>query len=196
MTPTPDFDDAVLGAGLPDAAHAALQEAGAHRGDEPRAMAALMRARRLAPDHPAVLIALYRHHFYGHRWAIARDVARQALVAGAAALGLPSVWREVPPAALPGTATDPRTRFYLFALKGYAYLSLRLADPDEATAALALLRRLDPSDHVGGGVLESVRLRAARNAPGDEPDDTADESPATPRGWPTPAPHRLEAAHG
>jgi hypothetical protein len=191
MTPPPDFDDAVLGAGLPADVQAALQEAGAHRSDEPRAMAALMRARRLAPEHPAVLIALYRHHFYGHRWSIARDVARQALVAGAAALGLPALWREVPPEPLAGSATDPRTRFYLFALKGYAYLSLRLADPGDAADALALLRRLDPRDDVGGGVLESVRLRAERGAGDADPD----EAPAAPRGWPT-TDRTLEAAHG
>jgi hypothetical protein len=74
-------------------AEAALREAGEHRGDAPRAMAALMRAQALAPEHPAVLIALYRHHFYGHRLRPARDVARRALVAGAAALGLPTCWR-------------------------------------------------------------------------------------------------------
>mgnify|MGYP000323005963 CR=1 FL=1 len=33
---------------------------------------------------------------------------------------------------LPGAKTDARTRFYLFVLKGYAYLSLRLDDPIEA----------------------------------------------------------------
>jgi hypothetical protein len=63
-------------------AEAALREAGEHRGDAPRAMAALMRAQALAPEHPAVLIALYRHHFYGHRLGPARDVARRALVPG------------------------------------------------------------------------------------------------------------------
>ena len=91
-------------------------------------MAALMRAQALAPDHPAVLIALYRHHFYSHRLPPARDVARRALVVGARALELPSLWRDVPRGPLPGARHDPRTRFFLFALKGYAYLSLRLGD--------------------------------------------------------------------
>ena len=85
-----DFDDAVLGLGLPPLAEAALREGGEHRGDAPRSMAALMRAQALAPEHPAVLIAFYRHHFYGHRLGPARDVARRALVAGAQALGLPA----------------------------------------------------------------------------------------------------------
>jgi hypothetical protein len=154
-----DFDTAVLGLALPPAVEAALREAGANRGDAPLAMAALMRAQALAPDHPAVLIAFYRHHFYGHRLALARDVARRALVVGAAALGLPAVWREVPKAPLPGARDDARTRFYLFVLKGLAYLSLRLDDDREARDALRLLRALDPEDCVGGALLEAVRQR-------------------------------------
>ncbi len=90
------FSDAVLGQALPEAAAIALQEASRARGDAQRELAALMRARALAAEHPAVLIALYRYHFYDHRPRPARDVARQALAVGAAALGLPTVWREVP----------------------------------------------------------------------------------------------------
>jgi hypothetical protein len=164
-----DFDDAVLGLALPAPVEAALREAGAHRGDAVRAMAALMRAQALAPEHPAVLIAFYRHHFYGHRLAQARDVARRALVAGAAALALPAVWREVPARPLPGARHDARTRFYLFVLKGYAYLSLRLADAVEARDALALLRALDPEDCVGGALLEAVRQRAGEDDADAEP---------------------------
>jgi hypothetical protein len=165
-----DFDAAVLGAALPAGVDAALREAGEHRSDPVRSTAALMRALALAPEHPAVLIALYRHHFYGHRLRQARQVARQALVVGARALGLPLVWREVPPCPLPGAQTEVRTRFYLFVLKGYAYLSLRLDDASEARDALALLRALDPEDRVGAAVLEAVRQRAGR----DEADGPAD----------------------
>ena len=164
-----DFDDAVLGAGLPAAAEAALHEAGRLRGADPvQAMAQLMLAQALAPGHPAVLIAFYRHHFYGHRLAAARDIARRVLAVGGEALGLPPIWRQVAPAALPDARTHPRTRFYLFALKGYAYLSLRLDDPVEARDALALLHALDPEDRVGGRLLETMRVRALV---GDDEDD-------------------------
>jgi hypothetical protein len=169
-----DFDDAVLGQGLPPLAEAALREAGQQRGDAVRAMAALMRAQALAPEHPAVLIALYRHHFYGHRPGMARDVARRALLAGARALGLPACWRDVPRQALPGARDEPATRFYLFTLKGYAYLSLRLGDDTEARDALALLRHLDPDDRVGGALVEAVRQRALVG----EPDDDGAAAPA------------------
>ena len=168
-----DFDDAVLGHGLPAEVERALREAGASRADPPRAMAALMRACALAPDHPAVLIAFYRHYFYGHRLRMARAVARKALVVGARPLGLPLLWREVPERPLPGANDDVATRFYLWVLKGYAYLSLRLDDPIEARDALKKLRALDPDDRVGAALLEAVRQRRERG--GDE-----DEGPALP----------------
>jgi hypothetical protein len=176
-----DFDDAVLGQGLPPDAEAALREAGYLRGEPSAAAAALMRARALAPEHPAVLIAFYRHHFYGHRLRAARDVARQALRVGAQRLGLPAVWRDVPEQPLPGARDDAATRFYLFVLKGYAYLSLRLGDAAEARTALAKLRHLDPQDCVGAALLEAVRQRSERgHGTNDDADADADDGPALP----------------
>lgn len=173
-----DFDAAVLGGALPPAAEQALREASAARGDAAREGAALMRAQTLAPEHPAVLIALYRNHFYAQRLQPARAVARRALVVAAAALGLPEVWRDVPHTALPGARFDAGTRFYLFTLKGLAYLSLRLGDHAEARDALALLRALDPQDRVGGALVEAVRLRAvARAAAGADADADTDDDP-------------------
>ena len=155
------FDAAVLGGGLPAVAEQALAAAGQVRSSDPAlAMAQLMKAQALAPEHPAVLIAFYRHHFYGHRLPAARDVARRALVVAAAALQLPPLWRSVPDQPLPGARTDARCRFYLFLLKGYAYLSLRMDDGTEARDALRKLRALDPDDAVGGALLEAVRVRA------------------------------------
>ena len=171
-----DFDDAVLGHGLPAEVEQALRDAGASRADPPRAMAALMRAHTLAPEHPAVLIAFYRHYFYSHRLRLARHVARRALSVGAQALGLPLAWRMVPDQALPGAADDAATRFYLWVLKGYAYLSLRLDDPIEARDALVKLRSLDPEDRVGGALLEAVRQRRERLLD----DSDGDDGPALP----------------
>lgn len=173
-----DFDAAVQGLTVPPAAERALQEASACFGDAQAELAALMRAQQAAPEHPAVLIAFYRYHFYGHRLQPARAVARRALVVGARALGLPEVWRDVPRQALPGARHESRTRFFLFALKGLAYLSLRLGDTVEARDALSLLRVLDPDDHVGAALLEGVRQRAARRAASGL-DEDADEPLAT-----------------
>jgi hypothetical protein len=152
-------DDAVLGRGLPPRVESLIREAGLLYDEPLEAQTRLEQARSLAPGHPAILIALYRFHFYGNRLAAARNVAIEAMVCAARRLGLPEQWQRVAPnhqlfgsmAALP--------RFYLFALKGYAYLSLRLGDEEEGAAALAALRRLDPLDQVGGLVLEGVLAR-------------------------------------
>lgn len=180
MPPDADaFDAAVLGGGLGAAAEQALAAAGRHRSSDPAlAMALLMKAQALAPEHPAVLIAFYRHHFYGHRLGAARDVARRALVVAAQALQLPLLWRDVPDLPLPEARTDARVRFYLFLLKGYAYLSLRMDDAIEARDALRKLRALDPGDAVGGALLEAVRVRAlVGEGQGDPMDQVSDNGP-------------------
>lgn len=168
-----DFDDEVFGHGLPDAAAACIRDAGPIRSADPaRALQLLLKARQLAPGHPATLIALYRFHFYGHRLAAARELALEALALVSRSLDLPVRWQEVAPQALAGARFDPATRFYLFALKGYAYLSLRLGDFAPAGEALELLRALDPEDRVGARLLATVMARGGR--------DDEDEAPAPP----------------
>lgn len=172
-----EFEDAVFGHGLPEAARQCIIDAGLVRSAEPLlALAYLRRAQQLAPEHPGTLIALYRFHFYGHQLPEARTIAGQALQMGARSLGLPVRWQDVPAVPLAGARDDASTRFYLFALKGYAYLSLRLGDAGAATPALTLLQALDPEDRVGGKLLNTVMARAGRDE--EELDAVVMESPA------------------
>jgi hypothetical protein len=160
MVATAEFsDDAVLGRGLPPRVESLIREAGSLYDEPFEAQNRLEQARSLAPGHPAILIALYRFHFYGNWLDAAREIAIEAMVAAARRLGLPDESQRVAPnqRLFGGMAALPR--FYLFALKGYAYLSLRLGNEEEGAAALAVLRRLDPLDRVGGRVLESVLAR-------------------------------------
>jgi hypothetical protein len=152
-------DDAVLGRGLPPRVESLIREAGLLYDEPLQAQQRLEQACSLAPGHPATLIALYRFHFYGNRLAAARDVAVAAMICAARKLGLPEDWRRVAPnhELFGGMAALPR--FYLFALKGYAYLSLRLGAEHEGATALAVLRRLDPLERIGGRVLETVLAR-------------------------------------
>lgn len=53
-------------------------------------------------------------------------------------------------------------RFYLFTLKAYAYLQMRLGDLAEGRAATHKLRELDPDDKLGAKVLLEVLDRAER----------------------------------
>ena len=47
-------------------------------------------------------------------------------------------------------------RFFMFSLKGYAYLNLRLGNYFEGRAAAEKLLELDPRDRIGAGVLLDV----------------------------------------
>lgn len=157
-----DFDLAVLGGGLPPDAERLIARAGLIRQQVAEAQALLDQAHVLAPKHPATLIALYRFHFYGNRLAQARAVALRALDTASAALGLPAHWQQVGADVRFG-ALEPLPRFYLFSLKGYAYLSLRLGELDTGRAALAKLGELDPANRVGHRVLDDVLARMGRD---------------------------------
>lgn len=171
-----DFDSAVLGGGLPHEVNALISAAGLVRHDRAQAEPLLLKARALAPTHPATLIALYRFHFYGHRLKEAREIAKQSLDIGRAALGDELLITDEQ------ARFDATARFYLFALKGFAYLSLRLGDIETGRQALNELRQLDPQDRVGGGLLTHVLMRAESG----EPSDEASGAPIAHRGWSQP----------
>ena len=150
----------LLGGGLPVAAEQHLRDASRNYHRDQLAEWHLHEALALAPDHAAVLIGLYRFYFYKNRLAEALEIARVCLSKAARDNGLVSDWRAVQRndadfdslhAMLP--------RFYLFTLKGYAYLNLRLGDLTEGEAAVAKLLELDPSDKLGGKVLLGVLER-------------------------------------
>jgi len=171
------FADTAIGGGLSPEIDALISQAGLLRDQPEAALRLLERARAAAPRHPVPLIALYRFHFYGHQLARARAVAEDALAIARTALG-PN-FGDVPPSD-DAARHDAAVRFYLFTLKGLAYLNLRLGDLDEARLMLAELRRLDPQDHVGGAVLLHV---LARFEAGADP-ELGDSPPAHPvRGW-------------
>jgi tetratricopeptide (TPR) repeat protein len=104
-----------------------------------------------------VLIGLYRFFFYKGRLEEALEIARACLLRAAIDNSLPLDWRAVEPQHAPFASFDaPQARFFMFALKGYAYLNLRLGDLDEGRAATVKLLELDPSDKVGAAVLLGV----------------------------------------
>ncbi|MCB2017341.1 MAG: hypothetical protein KDF54_07500 [Hydrogenophaga sp.] len=174
------FAASVIGGALPPEVEALIARAGNLRGQPEEALALLMRARALAPKHPVPIIAVYRFHFYGHALAQARSAGEDALAVARTALG--PDFGDVPPSdeAVRG---DAAVRFYLFTLKGLAYLNLRLNELEEARLMLGELRRLDPKDHLGGGLLSHV---LARHDAGDAaaPVDGPAGYPA--RGWAEP----------
>ena len=156
--------DAILGLGLPAQAEWHLSQAGQSYQQDNIAESHLQAARLIAPDHVAVLISLYRYYFYKGRLLQALSVAIQCLDRAQFEMELPGDWRQVQiwdadfndyGAVLP--------RFFLFTLKGYAYLNMRLGDLSEGRVALDKLMQLDPDDKMGGSVLQNVLDRMGQD---------------------------------
>jgi tetratricopeptide (TPR) repeat protein len=153
-------EDALLGAGLSPDAQRHLDQASVlyHRAE--LAEQHLHEALALAPDHAAVLIGLYRFYFYKGRLDEALQVACVCLGKAARDNNLVADWHCVQP----GDADFSNfgamlPRFYLFTLKAYAYLQMRLGDTDEGHAAVQKLLALDPTDKVNAGLLLEVWRR-------------------------------------
>lgn len=116
-------------------------------------------AKAIAPDNPVVHIGEYRFYFYKGRFEEALKVAESCLVTVAKELGLPQDWQQVMPAHADFTGDEPAHRFYLFCLKAYAYLLLRVDRIEEGWAATDKLLSLDVNNKIGGQVLLDVLLR-------------------------------------
>lgn len=171
------FAATVIGGHLDPEVEALIAQAGTLRDQPDKALPLLERARALAPQHPVPLIAIYRFHFYGHALEKARAAGEDALAIARAALG-PDFGDVVPTEE--ATRGDAAVRFYLFTLKGLSYLNLRLGDLDEARLMLGELRRLDPKDHLGGGLLSHVLARHEAGGPAAMVDGPVDYPV---RGW-------------
>lgn len=159
--------DALLGGGLPPEAEEHLWQAGLSYHLDDVAERHLRDAQALAPGHAAVLIGLYRFYFYKGRLAEALEIACTCLAKAARENKLPPDWRNVTAAdAVFGRYEDVLLRFYLFTLKGYAYLQMRLGNLAEGRAAVTKLLELDPSDKIGARVLLGVLDRMGRDDDG------------------------------
>lgn len=146
--------EALLGRDLPAAAEAELCLAALAYQSDDEAERHLDRARALAPDHPAVLIGFYRFYFYKSRLEDALVIARLCLLKAARDNALDPDWRRVEADDADfGSYDAVLPRFYLFTLKTYAYLKLRLGHLEEGRDAALKTVALDPTDKVGASVL-------------------------------------------
>lgn len=118
----------------------------------------LLRAYFLEPEHPMVLVALYRYFYYQHRYQDALLVAERVLLRFAARLGLPSSWQDLEASSFAGEtlASMSELRFYLLALKGAGYLDLRLEKFESAIERLKKVVEIDSKDRLGAGSLLEI----------------------------------------
>lgn len=155
----------LLGGGLPAEARAHLDKAAERYAMTDVAETHLFQAEAIAPDHAAVLIALYRFYFYKGRLGEALDVARACVEKAMRLNVLGDDWRRVHPEdAAFGEWEALLPRFFLFSLKGYAYLSMRLGKLDQGREAAEKLLELDPRDRIGAQVLIDVLDRMEEEA--------------------------------
>ena len=154
----------LLGEGLPPEAEDHLWQAGLSYHLDEIAEKHLHEAQGLAPGHAAVLIGLYRFYFYKGRLAEALEVARRCLTKALEENNLPTDWRAVRAGdAEFGRYESILPRFFLFSLKGYAYLQMRLGRTEEGRLAVEKLLDLDPTDKIGAKVLLGVLERMGQD---------------------------------
>ncbi|MBZ0106154.1 MAG: hypothetical protein K8H84_11040 [Sulfuricella denitrificans] len=152
---------------LPPAAERCLQQAAGSYGDDRAAEKYLHQALALAPQHAAVYIAFYRFHFYRNQISQALPYAELCLGLAARELKLDQDWTQVQredASFSDFSAFVPR--FFLFSLKAYGYLKLRLGELEAGRVAVEKVIQLDPADRVGAAVLLEVL-----NRQGQEDDD-------------------------
>lgn len=155
----------LLGGGLPAEAQMHLDKAAERYHLTDVAETHLFKAEALAPDHAAVLIALYRFYFYKGRLNEALDVARACVEKAMRLNVLGDDWHRVGPEDAPfGEWEALLPRFFLFSLKGYAYLSMRLGQLVQGREAAEKLLELDPRDRIGAQVLIDVLDRMEEEA--------------------------------
>ncbi len=158
----PELEDAILshpllGGGLPKEAARHLERAAANYRFTDVAETHLLAANAIAPDHAAVLIAFYRFYFYKGRLFDALRIARACIAKAMRENLLGDDWRKVKAEDAAFGEWDALVpRFFLFSLKGYAYLSMRIGQFEEGRRAALKLLELDARDRIGARILIDV----------------------------------------
>lgn len=122
----------------------------------------LMRAYFLEPEHPMVLVALYRFYYYQHRLKESLLVAERVLRVVGHRLEFPEDWRDLTEMRLGCGVMISMTllRFYMLALKGAGFLELRMGDYASAMQRLGKVAELDSKDRLGAQALLEVARKA------------------------------------
>ena len=145
---------------LPEAAERHLHLAARSYADEVCAEDHLMDAIAIAPEHMVVYLGLYKFYFYKGRLREALATARICLQLSATELGIDRDWRKVMRRQAEfGNFDAPRARFYMFVLKAYGYLHLRLGYLATGRKIMDKLIELDPTDKIQARVLLEVLLK-------------------------------------
>ncbi|SNY92937.1 hypothetical protein SAMN04515647_3200 [Cohaesibacter sp. ES.047] len=138
------FDEA------PEPIVAALLDKASNAATASDRVAALGDAQRLAPQDLNVIVALYRHHYFLQAFEEALVIADLAMREAGKRLNVAADWRLLTVDDVNRTSGEamPMLRFYLWALKGRAYLLMRLGRFEEALGPLEKLIELDHANRL------------------------------------------------
>lgn len=149
-------DRVMFGVNIPAEINALLQRAVAANNDPPLAESLLWQAQKLDPTQLEVYVALYKFYFYKNRVSEAEAVVLQSLRQSAELGGFSADWNELTPSSTDWFSIANPQRLHLYALKALSFIRLRQSDVDGAENILTKLRELDPTDQVGGSVLQQL----------------------------------------
>ena len=137
---------------------AELMLAASHNYGRGEAEGFLLEAYALAPRNLTVLVGLYRFYYYQHRYADALGIAHVAMQTVAPKIDFPDEWQALDMNTLGCGVLKSMglVRFYLLALKGAGYLSLRLGEFEAGLRMLRKVRELDEADRLGAKLLLDV----------------------------------------
>jgi tetratricopeptide (TPR) repeat protein len=124
----------------------------------------LLKAYFLAPKSLNVLVALNRFYYYQHRLEEALAATGKALAVIRPLVAFPENWCDLQPEHITQTSAELLTqvRLYLFTLKAFGFLNMRLERLDLSQAIFEKLVELDSKDRIGAqGLLELVIKRKA-----------------------------------
>lgn len=118
----------------------------------------LLAAQALAPDNLMVMVGLYRFYYYQHRYPEALQIAECVMNTLWPRLKLPDHWTAITPSHLSLAAEQSMglLRFYLLALKGAGYLSLRMSQFEQGKRMLRKVVELDADNRLGAKLLLDV----------------------------------------
>lgn len=144
---------------LPEAVNQLLQQGVALYYDNRAEADGLFRqALALDPTQLPTYYCLYKIHTYQKNLDAALLAAESGLSEAARQCGLSAAWRDWRPDSV-DWRRDAATRFALYTLKALAFIFLRRNDGGQAQACLAQLRRIDPADSVGYGLVAEMAAK-------------------------------------
>ena len=152
----------MFGVNIPERINVCLQQAVAAYDDPKQAERLLWQAQQMDPNQLEVYVALYKFYFYKNLLEEAEGAVFVALKKSAELGEFNADWNKLTASSTDWFSHETPQRLYLYALKALSFIRLRQSNVADAENILGKLMELDPTDQVGGSVLQQL-ARAMRD---------------------------------